>query len=323
MSNIPPFPSFTKQWHNKAQPATFPTRPELSAKGKSVLITGGGVGGIGGETARHFAQAGASRIAILGRRLQPLIDNKTFIEEHYPGVEVFAVPADVTKKADVDAAFAQFCSNGHKVDTLVSSAATMGPKESVALVDGAIYLEFVHAGVAAALWLAQAFAQHHSTNGGGAVVINISSWAVHWNPLDLFSVSSVAKAAASRLWETLMLSNPTVRVVHVHPGVVLSELSLSYGDGAASFAGVPVDEVSLPASFNVWLASQEANFLKGKFVWCNWDVDELKTRAEEIRTGTILNIGLVGWPFDIGAVGRALEGTTSLARFAAGTTATE
>jgi hypothetical protein len=57
------------------------------------------------------------------------------------------------------------------------------------------------------------------------------------------------------------------------------------------------DLVSLPASFNVWLASPEARFLKGKFLWANWDVDELKAEAKEIEAGTQLSIGLVGWPF--------------------------
>ena len=55
--------------------------------------------------------------------------------------------------------------------------------------------------------------------------------------------------------------------------------------------------VSLPASFNVWLASPEARFLKGKFLWANWDVDELKARAKEIEASTELTIGLIGWPF--------------------------
>jgi hypothetical protein len=55
--------------------------------------------------------------------------------------------------------------------------------------------------------------------------------------------------------------------------------------------------VSLPASFNVWLASPEARFLKGKFLWANWDVDELKSKGKEIEAGTQLSIGLVGWPF--------------------------
>lgn len=55
--------------------------------------------------------------------------------------------------------------------------------------------------------------------------------------------------------------------------------------------------VSLPASFNVWLASPEARFLKGKFLWANWDVDELKGRTKELESSTQLGIGLGGWPF--------------------------
>ena len=58
------------------------------------------------------------------------------------------------------------------------------------------------------------------------------------------------------------------------------------------------DLVSLPASFNVWLASPEARFLKGKFLWANWDVDELKAQAKEIEASTQLSIGLGGWPFE-------------------------
>ena len=56
--------------------------------------------------------------------------------------------------------------------------------------------------------------------------------------------------------------------------------------------------VSLPASFNVWLASPEAQFLKGKFLWTNWDVDELKAKAKEIEESSQLSLGLVGWPFE-------------------------
>lgn len=46
--------------------------------------------------------------------------------------------------------------------------------------------------------------------------------------------------------------------------------------------------VSLPADFCMWLASPEARFLKGTFLFANWDVDELKARAKEIEgTGTL------------------------------------
>jgi len=47
----------------------------------------------------------------------------------------------------------------------------------------------------------------------------------------------------------------------------------------------------------LWLASPEARFLKGKFLWSNWDVDELKARRNELESSRQLNVDLVGWPF--------------------------
>ncbi len=52
----------------------------------------------------------------------------------------------------------------------------------------------------------------------------------------------------------------------------------------------------LPAAFSVWLSSPEASFLESKFVWANWDVQELKSRAEEIRGSKVLTIMLDGVP---------------------------
>ena len=38
----------------------------------------------------------------------------------------------------------------------------------------------------------------------------------------------------------------------------------------------------------MWAASSEAAFLKGKYVWANWDVQELMARAEEIKGSRLL-----------------------------------
>lgn len=54
--------------------------------------------------------------------------------------------------------------------------------------------------------------------------------------------------------------------------------------------------VSLPAALCVWLASSEAAFLKGKYVFANWDVDELKSRAEEIASSGELQMWIAGLP---------------------------
>ncbi|KAF8900598.1 hypothetical protein CPB85DRAFT_1565144 [Mucidula mucida] len=292
MTDAPPFPSPTKRWHTKAQPSTSPTRPELSAKGKSIIVTGGGTG-IGGETARYFAAAGASRIALLGRRVQPLLDNKAYIENKFPGVEVFTISTDVTKQSDVDAAFAQFAGTG-KINVLIHSAAEVGPKEPVGVADGEKYLEAIQFNITGALWIAQAFLRHAAPD---AVAIPISSWAAHLSLNEAFSSYCVAKLAVYRLWDTVAQTHPNLSVFHTQPGVVLTEMNLRIG-GAASFKDIQTDDVSLPASFYVWLASPEARFLNRKYVWCNWDVDELKAQAKEIEAGTKFNIGLVGWPFD-------------------------
>lgn len=41
--------------------------------------------------------------------------------------------------------------------------------------------------------------------------------------------------------------------------------------------------VALPADFSVWAASPEASWLHGRFVWANWDVDELKANPEVLK----------------------------------------
>lgn len=44
----------------------------------------------------------------------------------------------------------------------------------------------------------------------------------------------------------------------------------------------------------VWLASEEAEFLKGKFTWANWDAQELLARAKEIKSAMLLRVTLNG-----------------------------
>lgn len=92
----PPFiTSLTTEWHNDTYPDIDPKRPELSVKDKTVIVSGGGTG-IGRETTKAFAQAGASRVVIFGRREAPLQETKTFIESEIKNVEILPVSADIT-----------------------------------------------------------------------------------------------------------------------------------------------------------------------------------------------------------------------------------
>ncbi len=49
----------------------------------------------------------------------------------------------------------------------------------------------------------------------------------------------------------------------------------------------------------VWAVSEEAAFLRGRLIWCNWDVDELKAKQEKIASDpSYMKLGMMGWPFE-------------------------
>jgi hypothetical protein len=53
----------------------------------------------------------------------------------------------------------------------------------------------------------------------------------------------------------------------------------------------------LSSHFSVWVSSPEADFLRGKFVWINWDVEELKANSKKIQESDIFTTTIGGYPF--------------------------
>lgn len=193
-----------------------------------MIVTGGGTG-IGAETAYYFAQAGASRIALLGRREQPLLDTKASIKHKFANVEVFVASTDVTKKEEVDAAFAKFVGDG-KINVLVSNAAMIGPQDPVKDVDGDKFLDAIHRNLKGSMNVAKAFLRYAAAD---AVVIDVSSSVAHVNFTTAFASYSIAKLAIFRLWDTLAYANPELNIFHIQPGVVDTAMNKEAG-GIAS-----------------------------------------------------------------------------------------
>lgn len=220
-----PFPSPTKKWHDNTYDSLSPTRPELSAAGKTIVVTGGGTG-IGAETAKYFAKAGASRIALLGRREQPLLVTKASIENDHPNVKIFTASTDVTKKEAVDAAFEKCIGKGEQVHVLVSNAAMIGPLEGVGNVDPDKFLDAIDLNLRGSLHVAQAFTRYAAKD---AVVIEVNSSAAHVNFAPLFASYSIAKWAVFRLWDSFAFANPEMSVFHIQPGVVDTAMNREAG----------------------------------------------------------------------------------------------
>ena len=162
-------PKFGTIWHDTSYPAINPKRPELSASGKSIVITGGGQG-IGAATARSFAEAGAKHIAILGRTKKTLDNTAEPLRSTYPATKTHAYVADITDAASVEKVFSEFESAiGAKIDVLVSSA-SLWP-ETVAIQDASPddFINDIQVNIRGPLNLAQAFLKHGKEDG---VIVN-------------------------------------------------------------------------------------------------------------------------------------------------------
>lgn len=103
---------FTKTWHTGPYDFISPTRPELSAAGRNVIVTGGATG-IGNAIAVAFAQAGAKSVAIVGRRLDALKSGAATISAALPtgsDTQVLYEQADLLSRADTTKALQSIAS---------------------------------------------------------------------------------------------------------------------------------------------------------------------------------------------------------------------
>ncbi|KUI56271.1 hypothetical protein VP1G_03628 [Cytospora mali] len=275
--------NFTKTVHRSSYPAIDPTRPELSQKGRTVLITGGGTG-IGIAIAKSFVIAEAKTIIIVGRRENVLADAKRNIEQEAQkagkAAQVLAQVVDVTDKSAVAALWSGLEDKGVVVDVLVLNSAKFASFESLLEAGSDEVWSTFEANVHGPLMMTEAFAKQ----GGDTPksLVNVATQAIH-----MFEKSELIigwhspgygltkNAGALTIQQIASQSDPEkMQVVSFHPGVIYTSGWKEAGIPKSFF---PFDDESLAGSAAVWLASPEARFLHGRFVWSSWDVEELKT----------------------------------------------
>ena len=285
------WPPYTKTIHRSSYAAIDPTNPVNSAAGKVVIVTGGNQG-VGKGIAKAFVQAGAKVVAILGRRENVLADAKSELEKAGDS-KVLTFKADVLDQSALNSAFETIEKEAGKIDIIVANAGYLSTFEMAATADVSEWWRAFEVNIKGTLLTFQAFMAHKSSNS--PTFISLNTGGAHAGEAPTLSGYAVSKAGLARLIPYLQLEHSDVRIVSMHPGVLDSEM----GDKA----GMPVsrDDMSLPSSFAVWLASPAAAWLGGRFLWSNWDVDELAERKDEIVANDELKMTLKGFPRDVGA----------------------
>lgn len=288
--------NFTATFHHDTYQALKQRLKSASVGGKSVFISGSGTG-IGAATALSFARAGAAAIVLSGRTLSTLQATQRRISSACPGVVVEACVLDIAEgPGKVAEVFAKVIERlpQRKLDVLVNNAGYIASLPTTGGETGDSwtferYWDHFEVNVKGALALTAAFLEHVSQPSEKVTIINITSGAAVIDFVPGLSGYAASKLAAFKMFSYLAYEQRSgVRVFHLHPGVVATAM-------AAEGKSICDDTAELAADFAVWLNAPDADFLQNRFLYANWDVEELVARKQEIVDGNLLTVGIRGW----------------------------
>ena len=97
---------------------------------------------------------------------------------------------------------------------------------------------------------------------------------------------SISKLASLQLVAFVAAENPNVTAVALHPGIVKTDMTLPM------FFPFAKDTPELIGGLGVWLATEKSTFMSGRYMECNWSVDDLIARRDDIVSEGKLMISL-------------------------------
>ncbi|THX69415.1 NAD(P)-binding protein [Aureobasidium pullulans] len=277
---------FTKSLRRDVYPAIDPKNPELNAAGKVVLITGAG-GGIGGETARAWAIAGAEGIILIGRKASLLQEPAEAIASINKDVKVLTVTTDLTSEADVEELFRQAKVTFGKVDVVVNTAGTMTGGPIGDMTPQQWWTDF-EVNVKGTYTLTHYYLK---TFGSAGTLINLVSLGASMTAPGISSYST-SKLAVIKLSEYLDAEKPDLRVFTLHPGIVAATES-KRGMVVDAFTPFAKDPGMLTGAVSLYLATPKAEYLRGGFMSVNWDVEEMEKHKDEIKERKLLKLAFL------------------------------
>lgn len=243
----------------------------MDMTGKTVMITGASRG-IGAETARVFANAGAN-VVLLARSQDDIAALAGEI-----GERAIAIPCNVARYGEMSSAVATTLQAFGSVDVLINNAGVVDPighlggtdpDEWGHLID--INVKGVFNGIHAALPALKA--------GGGGSVLTISSGAAH-NAIEGWSAYCASKAAVNMMNRSLHLEEAAngIRAIGLSPGTVATQMQRVIKASGINPVSQLDWEVHIPADWPakclLWMCSAEADGYCG---------EEISLRDDAIR----------------------------------------
>ena len=244
----------------------------MEMHGKTVMITGASRG-IGAETARVFAAAGAN-VALLARDQDALADLAGEI-----GPRALAIPCNVARFSEVATAVEATVAAFGGLHVLINNAGVIEPVAHLADADPEAWAQVIDINLKGVFYGMRAAVPVMRVAGGGSV-LTISSGAAH-GPVEAWSHYCASKAGAAMLTRCLDKEEAAqgIRAIGLSPGTVATRMQREIKASGIN----PVSQLDWsehippewPARTLLWMCSAEAD------EWCG---KEISLRDPDIRS---------------------------------------
>jgi len=279
---------FTKVFRRESYATIAPNAVENDQTGRTVLVTGGSKG-IGLGIASAFAEANASMVILVARSPETLQVASESIKRKSTGVEVRTLAYDISDAAQIQDLWSTLATDNVFVDVLVLNASTTRPPASVSEEIDMIKLNFI-----GHVLLFDHFKNQPNPGSRPKFVVNVSSASLHCYPYPAAMYAATKAGFGDYLCHKAdFIPEDELRIVNLHPGSVYTSAAEQAGEVAKN---LPIwDDLSLPSHTALWMTCRDAAFLHGRFVWANWDMDELLSQREKVLADPgYLKIGITG-----------------------------
>jgi NAD(P)-dependent dehydrogenase (short-subunit alcohol dehydrogenase family) len=230
-------------------------------QGKGVLITGG-ASGIGAATAARFLEEGA-KVCVLDRDAPA----NAAIQKRLPKLSG-TVAADVSRPAEVRAAFAEAIRQLGRVDVLINNAG-ISVRHAFLDITPEEWDRVLGVDLTGVFHVAQAAARHMVETGGGVILMTASTNGLVGHRY--YADYNACKAGVIELTRSMALElAPKVRVNAVAPGYVLTPMQRAeYTDAMLEEVNrkIPLGRHAMPeeiAGLFAYLASDDGAYFTGQ-----------------------------------------------------------
>ena len=269
---------------------TIAPKSNILPEGYIAIVTGGAAG-IGEHIARSYVQAKAAGVVITGRRNGPLDDTKGKLEKlaeelgHKVKVTTFSGDAE---KSETYAELKEHVEKEHggRLDALICNAGpgdagpthTWTPKiqdQDVKSWDSVVGVNLNGPYYAAKHLLPLLLRSE------GKTIVNVVSAAAHMTAGFPPISYCVGKFGETRLTQNIgeVYAAEGLQAFALHPGAVKTPSSSTMPE---EMQAILVDDINLCGNICVWLSKQRPQWLSGRYLSVNWDVDELAARKDEV-----------------------------------------